>query len=144
MAREVKPAAAVLTIALHDRVTHHVTIRQFNCLVAVAEAGSFTMAAHRLALAQPALTATIQKLESELGVRLFDRSARRVGLTEAGRDLLPMAERLLRDIDGTVEDIRGFAHGSRGISAWSPRLRPSRRSCCRPSRFSSATTPRCA
>ena len=95
-------------------MTHHVTIRQLSCFAAVAEAGSFTMAAHRLALAQPALTATIQKLESELGVRLFDRSGRHVELTEAGRDLLPMAERLLRDLDGTVEDIRGFGRGSRG------------------------------
>ncbi len=95
-------------------LTQHVTIRQLDCFVAVAQAGHFTVAAQRLALAQPALTATIQKLEAELGVRLFNRSARHVELTEAGRDLLPMAERLLRDLDGTVEDMRGFARGSRG------------------------------
>lgn len=91
-----------------------VTIRQLSCFVEVANAASFTMAAKRLAVAQPALTATIQKLEAELGLRLFDRSARSVELTEAGRDLLPVAERLLRDLEGAVEDMHGLAEGKRG------------------------------
>ncbi|MET4575904.1 LysR family transcriptional regulator [Ottowia thiooxydans] len=95
-------------------MAQRVTIRQMECFIAVAEAGHFTVAASRLALAQPALTATIQKLEGELGVKLFNRSARHVELTEAGRDLLPIAERLLQDLDHTVSDMRGFARGSRG------------------------------
>ena len=55
--------------------------RQMRCIVAIAEAGSLTRAAEHLGLAQPALTQTLNRLEAELGARLFTRSRRGAVLT---------------------------------------------------------------
>lgn len=63
--------------------------------VAVAEAGSFSAAARRLDLGPVQASATIARLEHELGVRLFERSTRRLRLTEAGEQWLPHARQLL-------------------------------------------------
>jgi DNA-binding transcriptional LysR family regulator len=67
--------------------------------VAVAEAGSFTQAAERLHLSQPAISKRITTLESQVGQSLFDRVGRSVTLTDAGRTLLPYANRALHDIE---------------------------------------------
>lgn len=58
---------------------------QIRYFLAVAETGSFTKAAERVFVTQPTLSAGIKKLEDALGARLFERRARRVELTEAGR-----------------------------------------------------------
>jgi DNA-binding transcriptional LysR family regulator len=58
---------------------------------AVAQAGSFTQAARQLGVAQPWLSTQVRKLEEQLGVRLLDRSSRRVELTLWGRELLEIA-----------------------------------------------------
>ena len=63
--------------------------------VAAAQAGSFSAAARRLDLSPVQASATIARLEAELGVRLFERSTRRLRLTEAGEQWLPHAQRLL-------------------------------------------------
>jgi DNA-binding transcriptional LysR family regulator len=70
-------------------------LRQLETFRAVATDLSFTRAAAALDYAQSSVTAQIQSLESELGVRLFDRLGRRVALTDAGERLLEYAERLL-------------------------------------------------
>jgi DNA-binding transcriptional LysR family regulator len=72
-----------------------VELRQLVTFRAVAAQLSFTRAATMLGYAQSSVTAQIQALESELGVRLFDRLGRRVALTDAGERLLEYAERLL-------------------------------------------------
>lgn len=59
-----------------------------RCIVAVAEAGSLTRAAEQLGLAQPALTQTLNRLETELGARLFTRSRRGAVLTDVGLAIL--------------------------------------------------------
>lgn len=64
----------------------------------IAKTGSFNRAAERLFLTQPSVTARIQALEKELGQQLFERRPRGVRLTDAGRALLPHAERVLQDI----------------------------------------------
>ncbi len=72
-----------------------------NAFIAVAEAGSFSDAAERLHLTQPAVSKRIANLEQQLQVRLFDRLGREVSLTEAGRALLPRAYQILNGLDDT-------------------------------------------
>lgn len=67
--------------------------------VEVAEAGSFTQAADRLHLSQPAISKRITALEQQIGQSLFDRVGRTVSLTDAGRTLLPYARKTLQDIE---------------------------------------------
>lgn len=74
-------------------------LRQLTFAMAVAEAGSFTAAARRCHLSQSALSTQIAQLEAELGVRLFERTTRRVVLTEAGRLFLPAACRIVELAD---------------------------------------------
>lgn len=74
-------------------------IAALQAFVAVADTGSFSLAGERLFLTQPAVSKRISALESELGVRLFDRLGRRVPLTEAGNTLLPRARRVLAELE---------------------------------------------
>nr|CEL23157.1 LysR-family transcriptional regulator [Kibdelosporangium sp. MJ126-NF4]CTQ90295.1 LysR-family transcriptional regulator [Kibdelosporangium sp. MJ126-NF4] len=83
--------------------------------LAVAREGSFTGAAQRAHIVQSALSASIRRLEAELGAQLFERTTRRVILTEAGRALLPIAQRLLADVDvarGAVSEVVGLSKGA--------------------------------
>ncbi|MDM7322823.1 MAG: LysR family transcriptional regulator [Gammaproteobacteria bacterium] len=73
-------------------------ISNYAAFLAVAEQASFSLAAEQLHLTQPAISKRIAQLEAELGVTLFDRLGRRVALTEAGRALRPVAERILSDV----------------------------------------------
>lgn len=77
-------------------------IAELNAFVAVAESGSFSQAAQQLHLTQPAVSKRISQLESSLDCQLFDRIGRHINLTEAGRDLLPRANRILLE----MEDLR--------------------------------------
>lgn len=70
--------------------------RQLEYLVAVADTGGFSRAADRCFVSQSAISHQIAALERRLGTDLFDRSARKTRLTEAGSDLLPRARELLR------------------------------------------------
>lgn len=70
-----------------------------TAFLAVAEAGSFSSAADRLHLSQPAVSKRIAGLETRVRQRLFDRIGRRVTLTEAGETLLPYARRVLHDLE---------------------------------------------
>jgi DNA-binding transcriptional LysR family regulator len=72
-----------------------------NTFIAIAELGSFSEAAERLHLTQPAVSKRIASLEQQLTVRLFDRLGREVSLTEAGRALLPRAYQILNVLDDT-------------------------------------------
>lgn len=73
-------------------------IQELEAFWWIAQTGSFNRAAERLYLTQPSVTARIQSLEKELGQPLFERKPRGVRLTDAGRVLLPHAERVLQDI----------------------------------------------
>ncbi|HEX7297535.1 MAG TPA: LysR family transcriptional regulator [Solirubrobacteraceae bacterium] len=84
-------------------------LRQLRYLVALAEERSFTRAAARVLVAQPALSQQIAKLETELGVALADRTTRRVGMTEAGERLVEHARRILRQVDVAAEDLAAMA-----------------------------------
>ena len=76
-------------------------LANLNAFIAVAEMGSFSQAAERLHLTQPAVSKRLASLESQLNVRLFDRLGREIGLTEAGRALLPRAYQILNVLDDT-------------------------------------------
>jgi len=78
-----------------------VDLANLNAFIAIAETGSFSEAAERLFLTQPAVSKRIAGLEQQLDVRLFDRLGREVNLTEAGRALLPRAYQILGVLDDT-------------------------------------------
>lgn len=86
-------------------------LRAVRCFVAVADAGTVTAGAARLGVGQPAVTRQIQQLERQLRIRLFDREEGRLRLTSAGRDVLPVARRLLRQADDVSSAARGVAAG---------------------------------
>jgi len=92
----------------------NITLRQLQAFKTVAEFGSFTRAAERLKVAQPALSLNIRELEQELKVRLFDRTTRRVELTEAGREFLQSADKLLADLERAVRDAQDLSERKRG------------------------------
>ena len=76
-------------------------IHQLEYFVAIVETGGFSRAADRCNVAQPSLSQQIKKLELEIGHPLFDRLGHKVILTDAGRALLPRANRIL----GELKDI---------------------------------------
>lgn len=90
------------------------TPHQLLCFQAVAETGSFSEAARRLGLSQPALSRAVQVLEEALGARLFDRDTRNVALTPVGAELLPIAERLGAEFGGAFGELARFVAGGRG------------------------------
>lgn len=75
------------------------SLRQLECLVAVADALHFGRAARRLALSQPALSVQVRLAEEALGVQVFERSRRRVLLTDVGARVVAQARAVLREID---------------------------------------------
>ena len=85
-------------------------LRSLRYLVAVVEAGSLTRAAGTLYIAQPALTAQIKKLESELETQLFERTHAGVIPTAAGLELYQDARRLLSDAEALKERISRQPH----------------------------------
>jgi DNA-binding transcriptional LysR family regulator len=89
-------------------------LRHLWYFVAVAEELSFSRAAARVGIAQPPLSQQIQKLEALLGCALFDRSGRRVRLTEAGTVLVAEARRLLADAKQTTDLMRRVGRGETG------------------------------
>jgi DNA-binding transcriptional LysR family regulator len=91
-----------------------VDLRQLRYVAAVADARSFTKAAAGQVVVQSALSQQVRKLETELGVRLFDRTTRSVTITTAGEALLPIIRRVLADVDqlaAEAQAIRGVIRG---------------------------------
>jgi DNA-binding transcriptional LysR family regulator len=90
-------------------------LRQLEYLVAVAEEANFTRAAERVHVAQPAVSAQIQRLERELGQPLLDRTRRTVRLTAAGQAALPYARAALAavaDIRVAVDELTQLVRGT--------------------------------
>jgi len=88
--------------------------RQMRCVVAVAETGSLTRAAERLGLAQPALTQTLNRLEAEIGAKLFERNRRGAALTDAGQAILDDLRASLAHGDAATERARAMGAGRAG------------------------------
>src|SRR6188508_2076465 len=82
-------------------------IRQLRYFIAVAERGSVSQAAVDLHISQSALSETLRKLETELGVDLLERSSRGVALTSAGDALLAGARDAIERFDAALAAARG-------------------------------------
>ncbi|WP_214366857.1 LysR family transcriptional regulator [Pseudonocardia sp. H11422] len=92
----------------------HVELRHLRAFVAVAEELHFSRAAKRLHMVQQSLSAQIQQLEEELGVRLFVRTTRKVELSDAGRVLLAHAHSILDAVSTACEQTRRASSGEAG------------------------------
>lgn len=90
-------------------------LRNLRYFVDIAEEKSFTGAASRLHVAQPALSRHIRNLEQELGVKLFHRHARGAEPTAAGRVLYERATRILHDVNEARLEVARFASEPQGV-----------------------------
>jgi len=95
-------------------MTRNVSLRHLRCFIAVAEEGSFTSAAQRLFLTQSTLTATIRQFEEAIGVKMFDRTTRKVEMTQEALRFKSEAERLVAQFDCSISDLQAFSEGQKG------------------------------
>jgi DNA-binding transcriptional LysR family regulator len=92
----------------------NVTLRQLRVFRAAALERNFSRAGNAVGLTQPAVSRSILELESQLGLKLLDRTTREVVLTEAGASLAARLDRVLDELDQTLQDVSGMASGRRG------------------------------
>lgn len=95
------------------RFGYGMDIRQLRYFVALANERNFTRAAERLCIAQPPLSRQIRRLEDELGLELFDRGARPIRLTEAGRLLYEQAVPVIGAMDRIRATVWAGAQGGK-------------------------------
>lgn len=132
----------------------HVTLRQFRYFIAVAESGSVAAASRMLAIAQSAVTKSMQELEDALGARLFERTSKGIVLTPQGHRFLASARRVISAVadaarlqpDDAAERLTGvLAIGVTSLVAGyylSELLRRFRRNCPAVDVFVTEDTPR--
>jgi DNA-binding transcriptional LysR family regulator len=97
----------------------NLSVRQLMAIAAVAKYSSFIAAASELQLSQPGLSRMIRSAEEELGSALFERTTRQVSLTSAGAEFVPLAERILHDLELSSDAIRELRDQTRGHLALS-------------------------
>lgn len=83
-------------------MAHRFDLADLQAFAAVARLGSFRAAAQSISLSQPALSRRIDKLEAALGVRLLERTTRRVDLSQVGREFARKVQSLLDELDSTL------------------------------------------
>lgn len=83
----------------------NITSRQLKAFLLTARHQSFSRAAEQLFITQSGMSVLIRELEDQLGFRLFDRTTRKVTLTESGTKFLPIADRSLLELEAAAEDI---------------------------------------
>jgi LysR family carnitine catabolism transcriptional activator len=88
--------------------------RQLQMFVTTAQLMNVSRAGEALHISQPALSRALQELESQLGVKLLLRTTRQLTLTHEGSQFLPVAQRLLRDLQQATSDLREQATGLTG------------------------------
>ncbi|MBP3657107.1 MAG: LysR family transcriptional regulator [Clostridia bacterium] len=91
-----------------------IELRDMRYFVRVIDEGSFTRAAEKLFITQPALSRKIGELEEHLGVRLLERTTRRVSLSDAGRVFDRYARRMLADCDALGAELERIRCGAQG------------------------------
>lgn len=117
----------------------NLSTRQLRAFLALADARSFTRAAQRVHLSQPAFSALIRALEDDVGTRLFERTTRSVELTAEGTLFEQSARRVLHEAETAVADMRELAARRRGrvslavlpalAAGWLPSVLAGFRSC---------------
>ncbi len=91
------------------------TLDGLRTVVAVVETGSFTAASDRLGLSKALVSKYVGEVEKQLGVRLFNRSTRRLALTEAGQNYYENALPLIDRFNALVDDVTGEQRSPRGL-----------------------------
>lgn len=104
----------MILLCLMAQLAHQFDLVRLNAFMAVAEEGSITAAAERLGVAQPALSASIKRLEADLGHKLFDRLPRGIALTPAGRQLLPDVYEVFGVLGGVRARLDAYTEVPRG------------------------------
>ncbi len=89
-------------------------LRQLRHFVALAQEMHFGRASERLCITQPALSASVARLEEDLGVRLFERDSKGVRITHAGEQMLGQARAMLGQEERTKSFARALSSGGRG------------------------------
>lgn len=98
----------------NDSVSGSLTIRQLEVFAMASQCTTFSEAAKRLGISQPSLSNTVAKIESQLGLRLFDRTTRSLVLTPQGERLAVVADELVRNFQASLQNIHQKALVSRG------------------------------
>ncbi|WP_460275530.1 LysR family transcriptional regulator [Celeribacter sp. ULVN23_4] len=93
---------------------NNVEIKHLQVFVAVAETQNFSHAAQACGLSQSTVSLIIQRLEADLGVRLIDRTTRKVMLSRMGEEFLPGAQRIIADFTRQISDMRAWQEIERG------------------------------
>jgi LysR family nitrogen assimilation transcriptional regulator len=91
-----------------------VDTQHLKAFLKIAETGSISRAAESLGIAQPSLSQQLLRLEDEVGIRLFDRTARGVTLTEAGKIFLERAHQILQATELAIADAQHLREEARG------------------------------
>lgn len=89
-------------------------LRQLEYFQTVCHFNNITRAAERLHVSQPSITNSIQKLEAELDITLFDRSKKQISLTSEGKVFLERVNDILRRVDDAVTEMRDYKHLKKG------------------------------
>ncbi|MDA3649767.1 LysR family transcriptional regulator [Saccharopolyspora indica] len=90
------------------------TMQQLRLVLAVHDAGSFTLAAERLHLAQSSMSRTVREVERRLGIALFERTTRNLTSTPEGREFCRVARQVVESFDAGINHFQGFLAGNRG------------------------------
>jgi DNA-binding transcriptional LysR family regulator len=102
----------------------NVTLRQLRVFIEVSRLRSFSRAGDEIGLTQSAVSRCVRELESEIGLKLIDRTTREVQLTDVGVNLVGTVSRLLADLDEALREVRDLGQQKRGrvIVAASPTI----------------------
>lgn len=93
---------------------HEMELRQLEYFLMVSDLASFTRAAERLYVSQPAVTNAVRSLEEELGIQLLDRSQRKVTLTAEGKIFYRHIQNIMQGISTTLNEINDLKSHNRG------------------------------
>src|SRR5207253_2222368 len=105
---------AAYNTPVHPHTHTPLDLDDLRIFLSIVRRGTLTEASQELHLSQPAITRRLQKLERTLGAPLFERSGRRLRLTDAGVHFQRRAEAILAQVADLTGEIASFAAGDRG------------------------------